>query len=706
MLHPELMFRPVLPVTAALLAALLTGCQVSSSAGPGRYAVPVGKSVTVPVSIGYRGSWSITEKPAWVNLSAMSGTGDVDFDVTVNRALGTPLAADLVSLSGALTVSWTDPGGRTGITKWPVTADEYTLSGRVEAGASVQGLDARPAPKQADTGARSVHGVIVTYRTPVGTGLQAQGASTGQERRAAAVLTAAGIGVHRARPLGARSAVVQVSDPASAMKVLRSDPDVLSVTENVVLRTQATSVTLAAAVHPTDQFAPLQWAYQLLGYPAVWRDMEDHPYTRAVTVGVVDSGVRYDHPDMQGRMWRPGEGALDVLEATVDTAGTGNGDGDGPDTDPTDPRTPGRTLGSHGTHVTGIIAARWGDNGASTGCSSCSHTGVIGATNTANVKILPIRAIDAEGNTDIAQVTVSVRYAAGLSVMLDGTTYTNPHPAQVINLSLGGEIGAAEAQPMCDAVADAVAAGSLVVVAAGNGYGTQPFYPAACPGAVAVGSVTLSGGSAPRRATYSSAYPQVQLAAPGGTDYFQDATYYNGARWDPQGDGTVEPFVDAIVSTGWDYARNLPNYEVEAGTSQAAPQVSALAALLLSKGVTSGAADTLTRLTSTATDLGPAGRDDLFGYGMINASAALNAPAVSDTLGLRLQDARGQVYQPSLDAVGRFTAYLGSGTYRVIGGRDRDGNGVYGETGEPRAEQAITLGPDSPAADVGSLIPR
>ncbi|WP_309572135.1 S8 family serine peptidase, partial [Deinococcus sp.] len=183
-------------------------------------------------------------------------------------------------------------------------------------------------------------------------------------------------------------------------------------------------------------------------------------------------------------------------------------------------------------------------------------------------------------------------------------------------------------------------------------------------------------------------------------------TYYNGARWDPQGDGTVEPFVDAILSTGWEYAKNLPNYEVEAGTSQAAPQVSALAALLLSKGVTSGATDTLARLTSTATDLGAAGRDDSFGYGMINASAALGAPAVSGTLGLRLQDARGQVYQPALDAAGRFKAYLGSGTYRVIGGRDQDGNGVYGETAEPRAEQAVTLGPDTPAADVGDLNPR
>ncbi|GHF30162.1 subtilisin family serine protease [Deinococcus metalli] len=696
------MRRPPARLTAGLLV-LLTSCQQLNSAGPGRYAVTLGAARSIPVAVPYTGTWTVSGVPAWVSVSKTAGSGPISFTLTADRGAGTPLAADVDELRGTLTVTWTDPGGRTGTVRWPVSADEFKLTGRVKAGPAVQGTDVRVRAVPNQPVQAASHGMIVTYRA--GAGLGAQGVTARPDRRAAATLSARGLAAGATTRLGERSAAVRVADVDGALRALRADPAVESVTVNRVLHTQATAPTLATPVEPTDQFAPLQWAYRLLGYPAVWRDMQDHPYTKAVTVAVVDSGIRYDHPDLQGRLWTPGEGALDVLEATVDTAGTGNGDGDGPDTDPTDPSTPGRTASSHGTHVTGIIAARWGDNGATAGCAACSRTGVIGATNTANVKVLPIRAIDAEGNTDIAQVAVAVRYAAGLPVTLDGTTYTNPHPAQVINLSLGGAIAAAEAQPMCDAVTEATSAGALVVAASGNGYGTTPYYPAACPDAVAVSSVTLSGGSAPRRATYSNAYPQVQLAAPGGTDYFQDATYYNGARWDPRGDGSSEPFVDAIISTGWDYTRNAPNYEVEAGTSQAAPQVSALAALLLSKGVTTDAASTLARLTGTATDLGAAGRDDVFGYGMINPVAALGAPPVSDTLGLRLQDALGRVFQPKLDAVGRFQAYLGDGTFRVIGGRDRNANGVYGEPGEPASEKTAVLGADSPAVDVGDLTP-
>uniref|UniRef100_UPI001C2FB881 S8 family serine peptidase n=1 Tax=Deinococcus sp. GbtcB9 TaxID=2824754 RepID=UPI001C2FB881 len=84
----------------------------------------------------------------------------------------------------------------------------------------------------------------------------------------------------------------------------------------------------------------------------------------------------------------------------------------------------------------------------------------------------PIRVVGAGGNATEADVTQGSRYAAGLPVTLDGVTYRPPHPAQVINLSLGGAISAADAQPMCVAIAEARAAGSLVVAAAGNGYGT------------------------------------------------------------------------------------------------------------------------------------------------------------------------------------------------------------------------------------------
>ncbi|MHA0034101.1 S8 family serine peptidase [Deinococcus sp. PESE-38] len=141
-----------------------------------------------------------------------------------------------------------------------------------------------------------------------------------------------------------------------------------------------------------------------------------------------------------------------------------------------------------------------------------------------------------------------------------------------------------------------------------------------------------------------------------------------------------------------------------AGTSQATPQVAAVAALLLSKGVTQGPDDTLARLTATSTDLGAPGRDDFYGFGMVNAAAALGAPAVSNTLGVLLSDSQGHTYRPALNALGHFTAYLGEGDYRVLAGRDLDANGLFGEAHEPRSQAAqATLSPAQPQVELGEL---
>jgi serine protease len=314
------------------------------------------------------------------------------------------------------------------------------------------------------------------------------------------------------------------------------------------------------------------------------------------------------------------------------------------------------------------------------------------------VKVLPIRVLDAPGGSGSeSDIALALRYAAGDPVTLEGgRTLTNPHPAAVINLSLGGPLtDSLQIKVLCDAVARATDLGALVVAAAGNFGGTAPIYPAACPGAVSVASVSLSETAVPQHAFYSDRYAQVALSAPGG----QPGSSYNGGVLNGQ------PMPDEILSTGWDYARNLPTYALEAGTSQAAPQVAALAALLLSKGTATTAGAALARMVQTATDLGAAGRDDASGAGLINPAAALGAAAVSNTLGLTVQDDQGRGYQPALDSVGRFTAYLPDGTFRVLAGRDSNGNGLAGEAGEPNVERSVTLGPALPTSDLGTLTP-
>ncbi|SEI70044.1 Serine protease, subtilisin family [Deinococcus reticulitermitis] len=697
----------------ASLALLLAGCgQLSVPDRVRDQTFDLGLERTVQVSQPHVGRWTVAQRPPWLQVSAGSGEGDLDLTVTADRALATPLTASQPQLSGDIVITWaSEDGTEEGRATWTVRAEQYRLTGRVLDTARVTGRDVAASSTLQTGRPRQTRGVIVTYRRAAvrdgvtgkgatGERLQAQDAGT-EANRAEQTLRALGIPAAARHSLGPRSVLLDTVASDATLSALRADPGVASVTANVVLHALSTAgpetepgaPALASPVTPGDQYAALQWAYPLLGYRAVWRDMESGGYTRPVTVAVADSGVRFDHPDLAEGLWTPEEGAFDAVTTL------NNGDGDGADADPTDPSVPGRTVGSHGTHVAGIIVARWGENGAS--CEGCSATGVVGASYKAPVKVLPIRVLDAQGNTDVATVVSAVQYAAGLPVTLGGQTFTNPHPAQVINLSLGGDrITPEEAQPMCDAIAEARTRGVLTFAAAGNGApgATAPFYPAACEAAVAVGSVTLSGGSAPIHAVYSSTYAQVQLSAPGGSSYYAP-TYFTGGTLS----GTAFP--DDILSTGWDYRKDQPNYEVEAGTSQATPQAAALAALLLSKGVTTGAEDTLARMVETSTDLGEPGRDPRFGHGMINAAAALGAPAVSDALGLRLQSERGLTFQPPLDALGRFTAYLGDGGYTVIGGRDRDANGLYGEAHEPRDERSVILGPGAPQVDLGDLKP-
>ncbi|WP_261663532.1 S8 family serine peptidase [Deinococcus sp. Marseille-Q6407] len=714
----------------------------------GEVTLDLGYAESGQIDKAFSGNWQIEKVPVWLKPSSFAGSAGTPLSLRVqaDRNVGIQPTAAEPQLSDVIKVRWQAPGSATWVTsRWPVQARRYSLSGQIRwpavtgADALVQAGTVQPAA------AGPARQVIVKYRSAAVA--QAVGARLGQgagqagsaEQAGAQSLTPDTAGSARqlsaqslqrwqragaAQPvarLGAQTLLARPADPQALLTALQQDPAVEYAVLSAPLSTQQVdgpaiqpagmqpagtqaegtqpagtqTNALAQPVIPTDQYASLQWAYRTLGYGAVWRDMEAGGYTRPVTVAVLDTGVRYDHPDLQGQPLTPAEGALDVLDftpAAEGQAGYDNGDGDGPDRDPTDPAAPRRTDHSHGTHVSGIIAARWGEQAVAN--SKWSTSGVVGAAYRAPVKILPVRVIDAAGNTDVAQVAAGLRYAVGQPVTLGGQTFQNPAPAQVINLSLGGPISAAEARPLCDAVAEARAAGAVVVAAAGNYYSSSQVYPAACPGAVAVGSVTLSGASAPRHSEFSDHYAEVRLSAPGGT---AEGTTYNGGRLNDK------PAPDQIFSTDWDYAKNEPRYAYQAGTSQAAPQVSALAALLLSKGVTHGPEDTEARMFDTATDLGPAGRDEYFGYGMINPAAALEAPAVSRAAGFSLQSDRGQSYQPALDEQGRFTAYLGTGTYVLRAGHDFNGNGVAGEYGEGGVNTSATLSAEQPEVQLSPL---
>ena len=305
---------------------------------------------------------------------------------------------------------------------------------------------------------------------------------------------------------------------------LGTDPGVVFVQPNHVYEAQRL---------PNDSYFQLQWHLRAIGMPKAW---DSTVGSAPAVIAVIDTGIT-DHPDLKERTL-PG---YDFV-SRADT-----GDGDGWDADPTDP---GDTNGSsHGTLVAGVIGAASNNGlGIAGVCWQCS--------------LLPVRALNRQRQSTSADLVAAVRWAAGLEVV---GAPPNPNPARVINMSLGSRItGGCSADPaMAEAIADATAAGALVVVAAGNSATLAgEFSPASCPGALSVTATDRWG----RLTSYANFGSAVRLAAPGGV-LFQDL----------DGDGKS----DGILSTAYSLGEGFGYYFYQ-GTSLATPQVAGVAGLLAS----------------------------------------------------------------------------------------------------------------------------
>jgi len=328
-----------------------------------------------------------------------------------------------------------------------------------------------------------------------------------------------------------------------------------------------------------------------------------------IVVAVIDTGVAYEDYPIPSYESNTVKRRVTTYEKAPDLAGTsfwqngdeiaGNGiddDGNGyiddingwdfvnDDAHPNDNN-------AHGTHVTGTIAQTT-DNGL----------GVAGIA--FNTTIMPIKVLDYAGLGTDVQVA-------------DGIYYAVDNGAKVINLSLGGANPSATLE---NAVAYAYDNGVIVIASSGND-GTESIdYPAAYDDyVIAVGATRYD----ETRASYSNYGSSLDLVAPGG-DVNVDQNK------DGYGDGvlqqTFEPYesrLDKADPTDW-------GYWFYAGTSMSAPHVSGVAALLLAQDSSLTPDQIRNALESTAEDLGNPGRDDTYGWGLIDAQAALQsiAPAV------------------------------------------------------------------------------
>ena len=375
----------------------------------------------------------------------------------------------------------------------------------------------------------------------------------------------------------------QADDPGMQLKrdtlrvvdALKGHPDVMAAEPNYIRRPMG---------EPDDQHYPLQWHYPLVRLPQAWEITTGSP---DVIVAVIDTGILAGHPDIDEDRLVDGYDFISDPDISLD------GD-DVPDDDPEDP---GDELegGSsfHGTHVAGTI-----------GAATNNLIGVAGIAR--GCKIMPLRALGSGGGlaSDIRQ---AIYYAAGL----ENKSGKKPtRRADIINLSLGGTSFSELDQ---QAITAAREAGVIIIAAAGNHAASIPMYPAAYDGVVSVSAV----GADKQLAPYSGFGSTVDIAAPGG----------NMSR-DYDGDGHL----DGVLSTSGDDSVTPTRmvYHFSQGTSMAAPHVAGVAALMKSiePALDPDLMDRYIKgegLPPITQDIGDAGRDDSFGYGMIDAFKAVKA---------------------------------------------------------------------------------
>ncbi len=331
---------------------------------------------------------------------------------------------------------------------------------------------------------------------------------------------------------------------------------------------------------PNDPLYSYQWNFDNsvnggIHMPSAWNITKGDP---SIIVAVVDTGVAYENYTQGTQKYYQ---APDLAQTNF----IPGWDFSNNDAHPNDDE-------GHGTHVTGTIAQ-----------ASNNSLGVAGIA--PNTSIMPVKVLDSSGSGAYTTVADGIRYAAD-------------HGAKIINLSLGGS---SSSNVLQDACAYAYNKGVTLVCAAGNDSKATLGYPAAYDDyCIAVGATRFD----ETRAPYSNYGPSLDIVAPGG---------------DLNVDQNKDGYGDGILQQTFGSTTNSFAYYFYQGTSMATPHVSGVAALLLALHKDWTPAQVREALQSSAKDLGPLGFDSNFGWGLLDAVAALNynsipnAPPKSDAGG-------------------------------------------------------------------------
>lgn len=420
---------------------------------------------------------------------------------------------------------------------------------------------------------------------------------------------------------GGGLAVIRASDPANVLAAaseMAADPAVEFAEPNYIYNvtpralrgmtslTERDVLLQPRATVPNDPgYAARQWNFSAIDMPRAW-DIEPGGKS-TVIVAVVDTGVTTVNQTIQFSNWNGSaivkqnfafasnpDLAVSRLVSPFDflTNSTRVLDMDG-----------------HGSHVSSTI----GED---------SNNAVSDAGMAYNVRIMPVKVCasywDVQFAWSAAGGTGQVPFDSGgcpNSAIAQGITYAADNGAKVINISLGGDEPSAS---IASAIRYAVGKGAFVATAGGNEFeeGNPTEFPAAdgpsIDGLMTVAATNRSN----NRAFYSNTGSHIEIAAPGGDS--RDQSSGTGVIWQ-----STLLFTDQDPRVGF-FTPRFDRYQEIGyqGTSMATPHVCGLAALMVSRGITSPTAIEAI-IKRTAKDLGTSGKDTSFGYGLIQPRSAL-----------------------------------------------------------------------------------
>jgi serine protease len=489
---------------------------------------------------------------------------------------------------------------------------------------------------------RAIGAALTIQRSGQGTGRYAPGrvivkfrdavSTTG---RLTALSTASRTASLRTRPSYADFDIVSIDpgeDAEAVARTLRARPDVEYAQPAYWIHTR---------FKPNDPlYTRLQWHLPLIDLERAW-DIQMQAGS-AITVAILDTGVAYDSAtitatlpaffDGNGRRY-PALGRVTIPYAAAPQLGSRERfvaphDFIWDTTTPFD-------FDGHGTHVSGTVGQLTNDNIGTAGVAF-------------NVKLMPVKVISGVWDDTLGSPNQGTD-----DVLARGIRYAADNGARVINMSIGRD-GPANcttnstvdgcAPAIEAAIRYAVSKGAFVAVAGGNdferGNPTEVIAEIAArvPGAVSVAAVDrrATGQSGSHRcqgtagqpdchAYYSNTGSWIELSAPGGSER---GFGLDGLVWQQSFDFD---FTDTFLLSPDRFT--APRFDIfeyigAAGTSMAVPHVAGVAAMLIQQGITQPAA-VEAALEKFAIDLGASGRDNTYGFGLIDARNALRGLGVA-----------------------------------------------------------------------------